>query len=88
VDDDDGKPVLPLVMELITASRGDTEQFFRYGVRRLLEEKLSTGRVLELVIVLASFAGAVVDEWAAATDRTTDEVLQQIAMDMAQDGDA
>lgn len=74
-------------MELITASRGDPEEFFHYGLRRLREEKLTTAQVLELVVSLAAFAGTAVEEWAEATDRTTNEVLQQIAMNTAQDGD-
>lgn len=86
-DNDDIDRILPLAMELITASRGDPEQFFTYGLRRLGEEHLSVADVYELVVVLASSAGTAIEEWAEATERTTTEVMHQIAMDM-QDGDA
>lgn len=82
---EDDETFLPFVMELITASFGDETEFVHYVAQRLREEKLSAVEAVELIVSLAIFAGTAISEWADATDRTKDEVMHLIGMDIAQE---
>ena len=80
-------PVLPLAMELITASRGgmQDEDFIKYA-RTRLDETLDTQEdAYALITALAFFAGGAISAWAEDTGREPDDVLRTIALDAATD---
>lgn len=85
-EDDDDDHLIPLALEFMTSSLGSNEEEFVEHVRRRCQEELpDLESVVRLITILASFGGNIVAEWAEATDRTPDEVLQPIALEVAQE---
>jgi predicted transcriptional regulator len=82
---DENDELLPLALELMTASTSDDEAaFLAYCQRRLLEERLSMDELKRLVSLLAAFAGNSIVAWAEDTDRDPQQVMHAIGLDIAQ----
>ena len=83
----DTDPVLPLALELITASQSGMpeSEFVRYAHSRLDEDLDTTADAYALITTLAFFAGGAVTAWAEDTNRDPVDVLRTIALDAAAD---
>lgn len=86
----DGVQVIPLGIELITASRSGMtdEQFTLYARSRLDESLDSQEDAYSLITALAFFAGGAITAWAEDTGREPEDVLRAIALDAASTDDA
>lgn len=79
---DEHDDMIPLAVELMTASTGDAFDYLVYCKKRLDEEDFSQDDLYRLVEVLAAFGGNAIASWAEDLHVDFPTLMQSLALDI------